>query len=231
MRTVLLLALLLVGFAVPSFADSSNAMFAFTPDGTQSLVLNGGTLTLNAIDTGWYDQNGTHTAANPNYIMGICGSSDACNGNNLDLHDFFVFDLSTVTFVITSASLSIGSPNTNGYISPNPSLSISFFDVTTPINSLIASQAAAVATYNDLGSGVLYGTRSVDATTNGTQVVTALNAAAVAALNASRVANDKRWATGGCVNATCSATTAPEPTSILLVGLGLAGLTVLRKRI
>ena len=66
-------------------------------DGVQGVlgaisVSGGGTTTLNAIDSGWWNATGTHTSTNKNYIAGLSG--------NVEYHDYFVFDLTSVTQVI-----------------------------------------------------------------------------------------------------------------------------------
>lgn len=100
-----------------------------------------------------------------------CGSSDACFGNDLNEHDFFVFNLGDVTATITSAQLSIGNSANNGYISPNPTETYNVWDVSTAITTLIANQTGRVDIFNDLGSGTQYASRTVSAADNGTQVI------------------------------------------------------------
>jgi hypothetical protein len=70
-----------------------------------------------------------------------------------------------------------------GYLSTNPTELYTLFDVSTPIASLTANQAGAAGIYNDLGSGVSYGSRIVSAADNGTFVTIAVNASALAAIN------------------------------------------------
>lgn len=209
-------------------AGTSSAIFAYTPGlGTPgTLVLNGSSVT--ASFTGWYDQNGNHLASNPNYIAGICGSSDVCAGLDTNHHDFFVFSIPTGTF--TSAVLQIYNPGKavfdfqNGYICPCPSLNYSNWDVTTPIATLEASNSGMVGIYTVLGSGIQYGSVTVTAASDGTYVNVTLDAAALAAINA---AAGGQLAIGGAVNAS----TAPEPGTITLLVSGLgAGLGMLRHR-
>src|SRR5215831_9105787 len=214
-------AAFLAVLAVPAFADLSNAIFAYSPSGTQSLTLDtpSSPITLSASFTGWYDQTGFHSSGNRNYIAGVCGT-DICSGFNLDTHDFFVFDLSSVApgTMLTGASLSIGNALAPpGYISPSPTLTYDNWDVTTPISTLEASNSGAVGIYHDLGSGIMYASTIVSAADNGMHVGIALNADALAALTS---AEGGHIAIGGAVELT----SVPEPGFIGLVGAGLASL-------
>ena len=184
--------------------------FGFSPSGTQQLTLNGSTV-LSAVATGWYFETGWHDHGISNYFTGDCGS---CGPNNGQYNSFFVFNV-PLDILITSASLSIGNP-VNGYASPNPSETLSFWDVTTDIATLTASQTTRTDIYSDLGSGTLYGSRSVNAATDGTQVVTSLNSAAITALNGAR---NHQIAIGGSLNLT----SVPEPSTLSLIGLGFIG--------
>ena len=216
-----LLGVCLAGaIATPSaHAENSQATFAYSPAGEQELVLNGGATVLNAISTGWYDQTGYHDSANPNYIAGLCGSSDACDGGDLIYNDFFVFDLSAVTGPIVSAALSLGQPAPNGYFGPAGGSTYTNYDVATPISQLTADQSGATAIFNDLGSGTAYGSTVVGLSSVGAQVDIAINANGLAALNS---AEGGQFAIGGAV------TTIPELSTwgMMLVGflgLGFAG--------
>jgi hypothetical protein len=232
MRALFMAATLAVA-ATAANATPDSVIFGFTNSSgpTQQLILNGSTTLLtgypNDASTGWYDQTGYHDSANPNYAVGNCYSL-ACSlplgpfGTN----DYFVFDLSGVTGPITSASLSIynpGAPPSDGFFGVPGTLSI--YDVTTPISALEASNAGAVSVYNDLGSGVLYGSVGVSAADNGQFVNITLNSAALTLLNAN-VGNQVAF--GGSLGPFISAV--PEPLSLSLFGAGLAGVGALRRR-
>ena len=135
------------------------------------------TITLNAIDSGYYLANGTHNPSLENYLTGFTGT---------EYRSFFVFDLSSVSGTINSATLRLFNPEVSqflhGYVSPDPSETLNFYDVTTPA-AAITGNAAGIAGFNDLGSGTLYGSRSVSAANNGTVIETALNSSAIAAMS------------------------------------------------
>ncbi|MEP6635999.1 MAG: hypothetical protein ABJB97_04680, partial [Acidobacteriota bacterium] len=88
------------------------------------------TVTLNAIDSGWYLPGGQHDAANDNYIAGVVGGSG-------ELRNFFVFDLSSVRGQIKGASLHVINPSL-GYDSVDPFEVYTAFDVSTPVADLMA---------------------------------------------------------------------------------------------
>jgi len=139
---------------------------------------------INAVDSGWLASDGTHSATNNNYFVGQANF----NGNPLaTLRNYFTFSLSPATPLIVGAELRLVNP-TSGYGSPDLTETYSLFDVSATAAALDTTRAAGdptgIAIHADLGSGVAYGSRVVSAADNGTTVAIALNAAAVAALNA-----------------------------------------------
>jgi hypothetical protein len=204
---------------------------------------------INAIDSGWYNSAGMHVAQNNNYIVGDASGTERRN--------FVVFDLTTVTDEILSASLDLYNPDDDlpalrGYVSPDPTESLALYEVTTAVDDVRLSQtgAAGVAIFDDLGSGVVFGERSVSAADNGTVVSIVINANGLAALNAAR---GGLFAIGGALTTlgsvgdeyvfgfsqsignpevrqlTIETAAVPEPVSASLLALGLL-LTVLRRR-
>lgn len=136
-------------------------------------------LTLDAVDSGQYRSTGEHLFLNQNYQTGVF--------ETIERRSFFVFDLSSVTGTINSATLRLFNPEVSqflhGYVSPDPTETLNLFDVTTDVDSVTLG-LGGVAAFDDLGSGALYGTRVVSAADNGTVIEIALNATAIAALNA-----------------------------------------------
>ena len=216
-RNLLLVWPVLVVLAgIPAYGGTVGVFFGNTPFGQQELILNGST-TLQATSTGWWDSTGGHFASNSNYGVG--------DGNTTpDHHDFFVFDLSNVLGPITSAQLSIGNPS-NGFGdgSPAGTSSLSIWDVSTPISTLIADGSGQIGIFNDLGSGTLFASRTVSAADDGTQVLISLNSSGLAALSA---AEGGKFAVGGSL----SVSSAPEPGSLVLLASGLAGFLALARR-
>lgn len=133
------------------------------------------TVSLTAIDSGWYDSNGSHNSFNTNYFVG--------SANSRELRNFFVFDRSGIDGTIYSATLKAFNP-TPGFVSPDGSEAYSLFDVTTSIVSLRAGGTGLLATFTDLGTGTGYGNRVVTTADAGRLVDVGLNADALVALNA-----------------------------------------------
>jgi hypothetical protein len=133
---------------------------------------------LAAVDRGLYDPNGTRDPNNDSYFVGTIGGGV--------FNDFFVFDLGGVNGTITSAQLQLFEPD-GGYSSDLASETYDVGSVSTPIATLIATQtgAAGLAIRDDLAAGTLYGTVTTTAADDGTVITITLNAAALAALNAS----------------------------------------------
>jgi hypothetical protein len=163
--------------------DNSAAITAQTLITEGALGSISGAATIIASDTGWIATDGTHMAANSNYIVGQA----TFNGDPLStFRDYFTFSLPT-TGTIIGAELRIINP-TGGYISPDPTETYTLFDVSATPAALDAERAAGnltgMAIHADLGSGTVYGTRVFSSADNNTTVAITLNAAALSAINA-----------------------------------------------
>ena len=173
-----------------SQAGPSQAIFAFTGAGnvTSLQVTAGGVTTIVATGRGWYDADGSVNGASAtnNYIVGLCGN-DACNETpDHTTNNFFVFPNLAAGVPITAASLLLDVPAATpnpGYISIQPGLTYTIYDVSTPVASLGTAGAGIFA---DLGTGVVYGNRTYTAADMGTTTTIPLDAAAIAFLNANR---------------------------------------------
>ncbi len=227
MKKVLLFGLMSLVLVTVANASTSMAIFAFTyppfQTGDVELQTNSGN-TVSTM-TGWYDITGSHNAGNPDYIVGLCGSSDSCNGGNDVFNNFFTFNVPAGTY--TSATISAYLPNPGNGLSAFycncTSLTYQLWDVTTPISQLMASNSGRVDIYNDLGSGIFYGSAVVTAADQGTQILITLDAAGLASLNASA---GGMWAVGGSIYGAQS----PEPGTLMMFGSGVLGLAGLLRR-
>ncbi len=148
---------------------------------------NAESITLNAIDSGWYSSGGFHESINENYVVG--------RRDVLDYNNFFAFDLSGIGFTIKSAELRILNP-ANAYQSPSPIETFTLFEVSTPVSTLKAGGSSLKGIYTDLGSGVSYGSQTISARDNNSIIAIPLNAAGIMSLNRMR---GKIYAVGGSI--------------------------------
>jgi len=151
---------------------------------------------LEAVDSGFYTWEGSHSAGSTNYVVG----DTAASGVN-ELRNFFVFDLSSVSGTVAFAALQIYNPSEtvdpgNGFNSPDPFETYVVNEVTTDIGTLTAGGTGLVSIFDDLGDGLGYGSVDVDAGDNGTSILIPLNGDAVDAIN---LAVGGSWAVGGAV--------------------------------
>src|SRR5262245_22302091 len=98
-------------------------------------------VTLQAVDTGWYNQTGFHNPGNPNYITG--------RSEGVEYRGFFVFNLPALG-PIGGATLRMFNPSSpplsnNGFESPDPFEGLAIYDVSTSIPTLTAGTGGAAA--------------------------------------------------------------------------------------
>ena len=194
-----------------------------------TLVVNGGALTFSVsgsqIDAGvnnagWWSTSEANFDANDNYVAGSVDSDDHRN--------FFTFDLSNLGVIVTDAELRIGrsafcaNDTSNGECvagAPFGSVEYTLWDVTTDYLTLNANDGTSAAIFNDLGTGITYGSVSVSDDGTPDPVTISLNAAAITAINRNA---GEFFSIGGALPV-------PEPASLALLLLG-GGAAAFRRR-
>ena len=186
---------------LPSSAHAAY-LFGFSPTGSQTLTINGTTV-IQAHQMGWFDAHGEHIAGNSNYYV-----SDADEG---DVRNFFGFDLSNISEIVTSAVLNISNDPSAG-VSGAP-FAWTLFDVENSIDSSVGYQDVGI--WSDLGSGASYGAVNVAGPTS--NVSLALNSTGLNSLN--RAAGSSFYVGGSLASVSAAV---PEPASWLMMILGFA---------
>lgn len=207
-----------------------------------------GAVTLVAVDRGWYRADGLHQPTNTNYAAGRYYADPTDLTVLSDYRNFFVFDLSSLSGTVTSATLTLFLPP-SGYLSSDATETYQVHDVSTSIASLVAGTGGTLA-FSDLGGGSAFGSVTVNAAAQSTPINIALNAAGLAYLG---TALGGQVALGGAVttlsgqslqsvfgntlNASSSwsllsieTATVPVPAALWMLGGGLAALGFLRRR-
>jgi fibronectin-binding autotransporter adhesin len=143
------------------------------------------TVTLNAVDRGWYDDTGYHVPSNGNYLAGRLGSRT--------YNDWFVFNVPVFTNAIVQAELII---NCFTNTSPYPQETYLLRQVTNAIATLEAGGTGLTNIYNDLGEGGIYAIRNVYVAESGEKAIIPLN---VTFMNDAAAASGSQMALGGSV--------------------------------
>jgi fibronectin-binding autotransporter adhesin len=143
------------------------------------------TVTLNAVDRGWYDDTGYHVPSNGNYLAGRLGPRI--------YNDWFVFNMPVFSGSIVQAELII---NCYTNTSPYDHETYVLRQVTNNISTLEAGGSGLTGIYNDLGEGGIYGIRNVYVAESGERAIIPLN---VTFMNDAAAASGSQMALGGSI--------------------------------
>ena len=141
------------------------------------------TVTLDASMSAWYEQRfSTYTgpSRNQNYVVGFTPGSFG----DKTYRNLFVFDLSGVSESAASAELHLTRGSGGGL---DPFATYTLYQVTASAAEVMdgGTNAEKEVIWNDLGSGVVYGSAQISNSSGATELVTVdLNAEALADINA-----------------------------------------------
>ena len=137
------------------------------------------------LNQGWWSDFAGNNTFNDNYIIALFWTAPSYPyQQGIVERDFFTFDLSGISGTIQSATLLLRRGNSG---SPNPTETIDFWDVQTPVAILNNNIGPNASIVSDLGTGRNYGSFQVAMSGSASEVLSfTLNANAIADLNASR---------------------------------------------
>ncbi len=181
-----------VFFLVSVSSAQSDPSIGSQSNGAGGVNRVGNLMLITANDSGWYNNLGGHLESNENYLAGSCVT---CPSSQF-FRNFFVFDMSLLAEVhVLSAELRIWHP-TDGYVSPDETEQVEFYEVSTPVSELV-SGFGGVPAFVDLGSGTNMGNINLSLTDHGKTVTVPINAEGIVVLN-SKIGG--QFAIGGAVS-------------------------------
>jgi len=142
-----------------------------------------GTVVLDAVDRGWYGNDGSAIPSSTNFIVG--------NASGGIFRNWFVFDLSVIDQPIISAELHLWN---FVYVSSDPTETYTLFDVSTS-PSVLMNGTGGIPAFNDLGSGSIYGSYLASSADDDSFIDITLNSASLVSLNETA----GQWAVGGAL--------------------------------
>jgi hypothetical protein len=190
-----------------NFLDINTAGGPVSLSTTQSEINSG------QANEGWWSGTYPNTFGNANYFTGSPNGADWLNS-------YYIFNLGLLGgATATSATLVIDDTAHSG----TPPFNLSFWDVSTPATTLLAySTPTSTAIYNDLGSGIEYGSLAYNG--SGTITVT-LDQAALNAINS----QGGYFAIGATLSP--SASVPDSGMTLGLLGMCVSGLMALKRKL
>jgi hypothetical protein len=177
----------------------------------------GGPVTLSTNgQQGWWSGTQANIDSNTNYIVGDLSNNGSALHNN-----FFTFNVIGQSPTVTSATLRVVREDGQSDLGAIAH-TYTTFDVSTDATTLNNNSGTSAAIFNDLGSGITYGSFVITVAGSTSEVLSlSLNANAVADINAA-IAGGSRFSLGGTL--TPSAAAVPEPSTFALFAIGGLGI-------
>jgi hypothetical protein len=147
--------------------------FRYSGDWAVRLVIEPSCDVRDAVDRGWYREDGHHNPTNPNYLVGNWTTE-------FEYHNFFVFDMAGGGGLITGATLALEHPYAFG--TSDPFETYTLFEVSSPLADLVLGTGGLTA-FDDLADGTEYGSYAMTSADGYSNVTIPLDTAGLAALN------------------------------------------------
>ncbi len=217
-------ALSIIGISLPGFAMADLYVYGFSDFNSSNglnITTSSGDFFVPISDSGWWDGLFFHDDTNKNYFAGHATSiADQGEHNN-----YFTFDLSGISGTITTASFNLFT-----YTVAGSSVDYQLFDVTSPLSEVHATGTNA-SVYDDLMTGVSYGSFIYNSSDSGQFRSILLNTDGISALNS---AIGGEFGIGGAVTGGIEGPPSPIPEpetyAMWLAGLGLLGFFGYRRK-
>ncbi|MBP6366262.1 MAG: PEP-CTERM sorting domain-containing protein [Nitrosomonas sp.] len=224
LKTKLGYAVSIIGISLSGSAMADLYVYGFSDFNSSNglnITTSSGDFFVPTSNSGWWNSDFYHDERNLNYTTGHTISS------KIDYNNYFTFDLSDISGTITSASL-----NLYTYSVAGSSIDYQLFDVTSPLSEVHATGTNA-AVYNDLMTGVSYGSFIYNASDSNEFHSILLNTDGISALNS---AIGGEFGIGGAITGGIEGPPSPPPIpepetyAMWLAGLGLLGFFGYRRK-
>ena len=126
-----------------------------------STSVNASLMTVDAIDRGYYNPNGSHNPDSINYYASG-DNSDVTASNTPFVRNFFMFDLTGITTPIISATFRVWVGT--GLLDSTGVYTLS--DITSDYTEVMLGGIGKTDIYNDLGTGHVFGVANIDMATD-----------------------------------------------------------------
>ena len=223
----------------PAYAVSEEFLFGASGIRPIFLSLNGGATMLSTGDSlfgrfknqGWWSATAENEDDNDNFLVGqlVRDAVGILGGETGMYNNFFTFDISRLAASVENATLEL---RRHWGFSDSGALTHDYhlYDVTTAPDVLNMNVGASAAIFDDLGSGVSYGSHTISVAGDTSEILMLdLNANAIADLNTAIANRDSWFSVGGTL--TPGIVSVPETGgTIVMMCSSLLGMVLLRVR-